>query len=173
MKTHIYACYLPGSNTPDYIGSHNAAAPDRCFALAWRYEHCTYLGQGAWLSKEDGSLIGFPKINHSTLWGARLLAMSPQERLSIRVEVLQVTQDADRWVAEARAIHLHQPPFNASLKAGPEVRIAKRNAYHRGYRKAYLERNPEKLEAKRAADRARCAAKRAQAKLLKATGTVA
>lgn len=173
MKTLIYACFLPGSETPDYIGSHAATPPDKSPAMQWRYTHCTYLGQGIWITNDSGDLIGPPKLNTTTRWGALICAMPPAERLNVRTHILQAVDVSERWAAEARAIRQHLPPYNVSLKDGPAERKAKWNAYQRGYRKAYLDRNPDKLEAKRASDRARCAAKRAQAKLLKATGTVA
>ena len=86
MQTTIYACYLPGSTKPDYIGSHSAQPHDSS-AAQWRYNHCTYLGQGCWIDKE-GIIIAMPRNNRNTEWGKLLLLMSAAERLAIRVEVL-------------------------------------------------------------------------------------
>jgi len=99
--------------------------------------------------------------------------MTPQERLSIRVETLEIVDVSIRWAAEARAIREHLPPFNVAMKDGPEARKEKWNAYQRAYRKGYLDRNPDKAAAKRAKDRARIAAKRAAAKLVKEPPNVA
>lgn len=93
-----------------------------------------------------------------------MVKMTAGERLSIRTEILEVVDVSDRWAAEARAIRQHQPPFNVILKDGPEVRRLNWNAYQRGYRKSYLERNPEKAQAKREYDKTRIRAKRAKAK---------
>lgn len=164
MKTNIYACYLPGSLTPDYIGSHNEAAPARCCALAWRYVHCVYVGQGTWIDKANGELVGMPPANRSTLWGARLVSMTPSERLAIRIEILESVDQGERRNREALAIRAHMPPFNKALKDGPEEKRAKLAAYMRGYLRGYLDRNPDKAQAKREADRARIRGKREKAK---------
>ena len=163
MTTTIYACYLPGSTTPDYIGSHAVIPPQRSTALQWRYEHCTYLGQGCWIDKE-GIIIAMPRNNRNTEWGKLLLLMSAAERLAIRVETLEEVDTADRWKAEAQALRTHKPRFNTLIPKSPADKRCKYNAYQRAYHRAYLARNPAKLEAKRAADRARIAAKRAAAK---------
>ena len=163
MTTTIYACYLPGSTAPDYIGSHAVIPPERSTALQWRYEHCTYLGQGCWIDK-DGIIIAMPRNNRNTEWGKRLLLMSAAERLAIRIETLEEVDTAARWKAEAQALRTHKPRFNALIPDSPADKRRKYNAYQRAYQRAYLARNPDKLEAKRAADRARIAAKRAAAK---------
>ncbi len=162
MKTTIYACYLPGSSSPDYIGSHSAQ-PAGTGAAQWRYEHCTYLGQGCWIDKE-GIIIAMPRTNRATEWGKLLLLMSAAERLAIRVEVLAQVDTADRWKAEAQALRDHRPRFNRLIPDSPDDKRLKYNAYQRAYQRAYLARNPAKLEAKRARDRERIAAKRAAAK---------
>jgi hypothetical protein len=163
MKTTtIYACYLPGSSTPDYIGSHSAQ-PANSGAARWRYEHCTYLGQGCWIDKE-GIIIAMPRNNRNTEWGKLLLLMSAAERLAIRIEILDSVDTADRWKAEAQALRTHTPRFNRLIPSSPDDKRLKYNAYQRAYQRAYLARNPDKLEAKRARDRERIAAKRAAAK---------
>ena len=163
MKTTtIYACYLQGSTSPDYVGSHNTEPPQRSAAAQSRYSHNIYLGQGAWLDPETGRL-SMPARNRSTRWGELLLKLSPDERRSIVVLTLEIVPLEQRCAAEARAIRAHLPPYNVCLKDGPDAKRAKWAAYQRGYRKAYLERNPAKLEAKRRADRERAAARRAEA----------
>ena len=132
-------------------------------ALQWRYEHCTYLGQGCWIDK-DGIIVTIPRSNRNTEWGKRLLLMSAAERLAIRIETLEEVDTADRWKAEARALRAHMPRFNALVPNSTDDKKRNYNAYHRAYQRAYLARNPDKLAAKRAADRARAAAKRAAAK---------
>ncbi len=162
MKTTIYACYLPGSSSPDYIGSHSSQ-PHNSGAARWRYEHCSYLGQGCWIDKE-GIIIAMPRNNRNTEWGKLLLLMSAAERLAIRIEILDQVDTADRWKAEAQALRTHTPPYNRLIPQCPDDRRLKYNAYQRAYQRAYLARNPDKLEAKRRADRERIAAKRAAAK---------
>lgn len=105
MKIIIYACYLPGSLKPDYISSHQAdPTPDS--------QYGKYVGAGAWVSR-SGSLH-ILRSCHARPWGIRLMQMTPQERLAIRVDTLDIVDDADRWTAEARAIREYQPPFNAA-----------------------------------------------------------
>ena len=162
MKTIIYAAYLPGSTKPDYVGSHLAQPLTDSAAQAFKYKYSTYVGAGAWVSRNG--CLRLPSSTAARPWGAKLLAMSPQERLAIRVETLETVDTAHRWAAEARAIRSHLPPFNVALKDGPEVKRQKYNAYMRGYLAAYRKNNPDKLEAKRKADRERLANKRAQAK---------
>ena len=167
MKTLIYACYLPGSERPDYIGSHNAEAPDRSAALKWRYANMRYLGQGAWIDKETGVMMRMPRINRSTLWGARLLTMSPAAMLSIRVEILAEVDAGERWRAEAAAIREHKPPFNTMCVNLPDTKAEKRaklNAYQKKYMPIYLATHPEFAARKREADKLRNRAKRAAAK---------
>lgn len=171
MKTTIYACYLPGSSSPDYIGSHSAQPPGTG-AAQWRYEHCTYLGQGCWIDKE-GIIIAMPRSNPNTDWGKLLLLMSAAERLAIRIEVLEEVAAADRWKAEAQALRTHSPRFNRLIPHSPDDKRLKYNAYQRSYQRAYLARNPAKLEAKRHADRERIAAKRAAAKQANGPANVA
>lgn len=163
MQTTIYACYLPGSSSPDYIGSHASTPPQRSTVLQWRYENCTYLGQGCWID-EEGIIITMPRNNRDTEWGKLLLLMSAAERLAIRIEVLEEVAAADRWKAEAQALRTHTPRFNRLIPDSPADRRLRYNAYQRSYQRAYLARNPAKLEAKRHADRERIAAKRAAAK---------
>lgn len=163
QTTHIYACYLPGTDTPAYIGSHNAEPPARSAALAWRYANCRYVGQGGWVSP-DGRLA-IPRRNASTAWGRWLLGMTAAQLAAIRVETLATVPEGERWAAEAAALREHNPPFNDLLPATADSKRAKWAAYQRGYRKAYLAANPNKAQAKRAKDRARLAAKRAAAKL--------
>ena len=163
MQTTIYACYLPGSSSPDYIGSHASTPPPSSSALQWRYEHCTYLGQGCWIDGE-GIIIAMPRSNRNTDWGKLLLLMSAAERLAIRIEILNQVDTADRWKAEAQALRTHSPRYNRLIPDSPDDKRLKYNAYQRSYQRAYLARNPDKLAAKRAADRARIAAKRAAAK---------
>ena len=173
MKTTtIYACYLPGSTTPDYIGSHASTPPPSSSALQWRYQNCSYLGQGCWIDKE-GSIVTIPRNNRDTEWGKLLLLMSPADRLAIRVEIIETVDTADRWRAEAQALRAHTPRFNRPIPNSPDDKRLKYNAYQRSYQRSYLARNPEKLEAKRAADRARIAAKRAAAKQGKDPANVA
>jgi len=162
MKTTIYACYLPGSTAPDYVGSHASSPPDNSPSRQWRYDNCIYLGQGAWIDKETGALIGLPRLNQKTQWGAVVMALPPAQRLMIRIVTLAEVPTHERWKAEAHAIRQHQPPYNAALKDGPDARRLNWNAYQRGYRKDYLTRNPDKAEAKRTKDRERKAAQRAQ-----------
>ena len=171
MKIIIYAAFLPGSTKPDYVGSHQAEPTSGSQYSAWKYQYSTYVGAGAWVSR-SGSLR-IPRSCQTRPWGALLTQMMPQERLSIRVETLDIVEDADRWTAEARAIREYQPPFNVALKDGPQARREKWNAYQRSYRKGYLDRNPDKAAAKRANDRARIAAKRAAAKAAKDAANVA
>lgn len=160
MKTtSIYACYLPGSTLPDYIGSHNSTPPPRNPALKWRYANCTYLGQGAW--RDPDGKIEIPRQNHATLWARTLLDMSPQDCLAIRVETLSTVDASQRWAAEAEAIRAYKPPFNALLPQTANQRRLKHNDYHRAYRQGYYARNPAKLEAKRKQDRERKQAQRA------------
>jgi len=89
--------------------------------------------------------------------------MSPAARLSIRVEILATVDTVNRWKVEAHTIRQHKPPYNALVADAPEVKRRKYNAYHGTYNKGYMARNPEKLAAKRLADRERIKAKRAQA----------
>lgn len=165
MKTNIYACYLPGSVTPDYIGSHNADPDPKSQAQQWMYQYHTYVGAGAWVSRSG--CLRIPNSCAARPWGALLTSMSEIDRKNIRVEVLAQVEAADRWQAEAEAIRKHQPPFNVALKEGKEGRRRKWNAYQRGYRKGYLERNPDKAQAKRDNDRIRVKARRAEAKAAK------
>ena len=162
MKIIIYAAFLPGSTKPDYVGSHQAEPSPGSQHMAWKYQYSTYVGAGAWISR-SGSLR-IPRSCQTRPWGTLLTQMTPQERLSIRVETLETVDVSIRWAAEARAIREHLPPFNVAMKDGPEVRKEKWNAYQRAYRKGYLDRNPDKAAAKRAKDRERIAAKRAAAK---------
>jgi hypothetical protein len=164
MKTTIYACYLPGSTTPDYIGSHQAEPPARSDALKWRYANCRYMGQGAWIDPTTGALITMPVINSKTLWGAYLLSLSPAQLLAVRIEVLASVESGMRWKTEARFLRNHRPRFNALLPQSAEVKRQKWNAYCKSYRPAYYARNPDKAQAKRDKDRARIAAKRAALK---------
>lgn len=168
MKTHIYACYLPGSTSPDYIGSHLAEPPTESPCLQWRYANCRYLGQGVWIDTETGAPITFSLKARNTKWGACLFAMTGAQLLAVRTEILEEVEDAHRWTAEAAAVRLHLPPFNTMLKDGPEIRRAKWNAYQRGYRKGYMERNPDKLVAKRIKDKEAAKARRDKAKAEKA-----
>jgi uncharacterized protein YktA (UPF0223 family) len=164
MKTTtIYACYLPGSTTPDYIGSHASTPPPSSSALQWRYEQCTYLGQGCWIDKE-GIIVTMPRNNRDTEWGKLLLLMSAAERLAIRIDTLALVENTERRKTEAQLLRDHRPRFNALLPQAAEEKRLKYNAYQRSYQRSYLARNPEKLAAKRAADRERIAAKRAAAK---------
>lgn len=168
MKTTtIYACYLPGSTQPDYIGSHATTPPDRSGALKWRYDNCIYLGQGAWIDKATGALIGMPRLNQKTQWGATLMLMTPAQRLAIRIETLAQVEPGERWKVEARALRLHTPPFNALLPQTAEAKRQKLNAFQRGYRKGYYERNPAKADAKRAKDRIAAKTRRDIAKAAK------
>ena len=105
-----------------------------------------------------------PRTNRATEWGKLLLLMSAAERLAIRIEVLEEVDTAGRWKAEAQALRDHRPRFNRLIPESPDDKRLRYNAYQRSYQRAYLARNPDKLEAKRAADRARIAAKRAAAK---------
>lgn len=105
-----------------------------------------------------------PRNNRDTEWGKLLLLMSAAERLAIRIEVLEEVAAADRWKAEAQALRTHTPPYNRIIPDSPDDKRLRYNAYQRVYQRAYLARNPDKLEAKRAKDRARIAAKRAAAK---------
>ena len=165
MKTTIiYACYLPGSSKPDYIGSHNAEPPGRNYALAWRYANCRYLGQGAWVHP-DGRLM-IPRNNAKTAWGRWLLGLTAAELAATRVEPLAVVPVSERWDAEAAALREHRPPFNDLVPATLTAKRAKWAAYQRTYRKGYLDANPDKAQAKRDKDRARIAAKRAASKLV-------
>jgi len=166
MKTTlIYAVYLPGSSSPDYIGSHLASPPDnRLSALKWRYTRCIYLGQGCWVNKDDGHIESMPALNYTTPWGAQLLSMSPAQRLALRIDTLAVVDASHRWQAEALALRTHKPPFNAMLPQTLDAKRRKLNAYHNVYRVGYYKANPDKAQAKRDKDRARIAAKRAQAK---------
>lgn len=163
MKTIIYAVYLPGSETPDYIGSHNEQPPNTPGALKWRYEHARYVGQGAWIDAE-GILLAIPRGNKSTPWGRVLLTMSAADRLALRVETIETVDTGQRWRAEAAALRKHTPRYNTLVPASPEAKRLKYNDYQREYQRAYLQRNPDKLDAKRKSDRERLAAKRAQAK---------
>ena len=135
MKTTIYACYLPGSSTPDYIGSHASTPPPSSPALQWRYQNCSYLGQGCWIDKE-GIIIAMPRNNRNTEWGKLLLLMSAAERLAIRVEVLAQVDTADRWRAEAQALRTHTPRFNRLIPSSPDDKRLKYNAYQRAYQRA-------------------------------------
>lgn len=92
------------------------------------------------------------------------MAMTPAQRLAIRITTLAEVEAALRWTALAQAIRQHLPPFNLALKDGPEARKEKWNAYQRTYRKGYLQRNPDKLAAKRAKDREGAKARRHKAK---------
>ena len=166
MQTHIYACYLPGSTSPDYIGSHKTEAPKGNYSLLWKYANCVYLGQGVWIRKDNGAFVGISKKNTNTRWGSLLFNMSPGERLAIRVDVLATVDTVDRWKTEAMTLRTHKPPYNALVADAPEVKRAKYNAYHGEYNKGYMARNPDKLAAKRRADmlgaRARRAARKVQ-----------
>lgn len=163
MKTTIYACYLPDSTTPDYVGSHMTEPPDRSAALQWRYANCTYLGQGVWIDKA-GILVSIPRANRETPWGRALLLMSAAERLAIRVETVAEVETSERWKTEAHFLREYRPRFNALLPQSANDKRAKWNMYCRSYRKDYLARNPEKAAAKRIKDRERIAARRAAAK---------
>jgi len=162
MKTLIYACYLPGSERPDYIGSHQAEPTPGSQHMAWKYQYSTYIGAGAWVSRSG--CLRIPNSCATRPWGALLKSMSVIDLRNIRVETLAIVDKSERWKAEAQAIRAHKPPFNVILKAEPEERKAKWNAYQRGYRKAYLDRNPDKAQAKRDKDRARIQVKRAAIK---------
>jgi hypothetical protein len=159
MKTHIYAVYLPGSERPDYVGSHAAEPPERSTAMQWRYKHCRYVGQGAWVDS-DG-LMTIPRNNKFTPWGVRLLELTPFERQTLRVDILATVDESDRWNAEAQALRDWQPPYNKLGLGAPSEQLQRRNAYMRMYLAQYLKRNPEKAAAKREADKARASAKRA------------
>jgi hypothetical protein len=173
MKTTtIYACYLPGSTTPDYIGSHASTPPPSSSALQWRYEQCTYLGQGCWIDK-DGIIVTIPRNNRDTEWGKLLLLMSAAERLAIRIGTLALVEDADRWKTEAQLLRDHRPRFNALLPQTAEEKRVKWNAYCRINSKRYYTAHPDKAQAKRDKDRARIAAKRAAAKAAKDAANVA
>ena len=167
MKTQVYACYLPGSESPDYIGSHKTEAPERNSALKWKYANRRYLGQGTWISPENGEILGMPKLNAQTPWGLRLLSMSPEERKAIRIETLAVVDTLDRWKAEAQAVRDYRPPFNVMIPATAEVKRRKWNAYHAAYSKVYYQRNPDKAAAKRGKDKLRARARRAERKAAK------
>ena len=168
MKTTIiYACYLPGSPEPAYIGSHNSEPPARSSALAWRYANCRYVGQGAWV-QPDGSLQ-IPRNNTKTPWGRWLLGLTAAQLAAIRVATLATVPEAERWDAEAAALREYKPPFNAMLPQTLDVKRAKHNAYHAAYRVGYYKDNPAKAQAKRDKDRIRNAAKRAAAKLCSIT----
>ena len=164
MKTIIYAVYLPGSEKPDYIGSHLAYPQEDSAVMQWRYTHCTYLGAGLWMDKADGTIPVAPTSARTSRWGAAVLALTPQQRLAIRIETLETAEEHQRQQAEARHIRAHLPPYNKALASGPETKRQKYNAYMRQYIARYRKANPAKLEAKRKADRERLAAKRAQAK---------
>ena len=166
MKTTtIYAAYLPGSTSPDYIGSHQAEPPARSDALKWRYANARYLGAGAWIDPSTGEWIARPPANAATTrWGAYLLSLSPAQLLAIRMAPLASVEAADRWKIEAQLLRLHRPPFNALLPKPAEAKRTKWNAYCKSYLPGYYARNPDKLEAKRTKDRERAAAKRAAAK---------
>lgn len=161
MKTHVYACYLPGSACPDYVGSHNADPKPGSCALAWRFNNLRYLGQGAWIYPATGELMTMPRLNKTTPWGALLVAMSPAERLAIRVVILETVESCDRWQAEARALRALRPRFNELLPVDADTKRLKHNAYHRSYAKGYYARNPAKAVAKREADKLRSRERRA------------
>lgn len=141
--------------------------------MLWRYNNCTYLGQGVWIDKQTGSLIGPPKTNQKNPWGATLLAMSPAERLSVRIESLSQVDASQRWTAEAAAIRQHLPRFNTCMKNGSAARKEKWNAYQRSYRKGYLDRNPDKAAAKRIKDKDAAKSRRDKAKALKEAAVTA
>lgn len=157
--TIIYAAYLPGSTTPDYIGSHASNPPARNYSLQWRYAHLRYLGQGAWIDPEG--LLHMPTANHATKWGRLLASMSAAERLAIRIETLSIVPTPQRWKAEAVALRTYKPPYNVMLPQTAQSRKAKWAAYQRAYRPTYMQTHPEKLQAKRLADKLRIRAKRA------------
>ena len=163
MKTNVYACYLPGSTAPDYIGSHAAEVPERKSAQRWRYAHCVYLGAGAWLCP-DGRL-DIPRIckEHSA-WAQHLMTLAPEALRAIRIDILATVEPGERWKAEARAIRHYRPPFNRLQPQTEIERKVKFNAYHRAYRTGYYARNPDKAARKREADKLRARAKRALAK---------
>ena len=163
MKTNVYACFLPGSQAPDYIGSHAAEAPERNYALKWRYAHGVYLGAGAWLYP-DGRLE-IPRLckEHSA-WAQHLMTLAPEALRAIRIEILASVEPGERWKAEARAIRQYRPPYNRMQPQTEVERKAKWNAYHRAYSKGYYARNPDKAARKREADKLRARARRARAK---------
>lgn len=114
-----------------------------------------------------------PRNNRDTDWGKLLLLMSAAERLAIRIEIIATVDTADRWRAEAQALRTHSPRYNRLIPDSTTTQRLRYNAYQRSYQRAYLARNPDKLEAKRHADRARIAAKRAAAKQANEPATVA
>lgn len=164
--TSIYAIYRPGDTSPAYIGSHADKPPKCSGSLTWRYANCRYVGQGVWIDAE-GAFMSFPNMNRETRWGSALLAMSPQERLALRVETLATVDSGDRWRAEAEALRAHKPPFNALLPVDADTKRGKYNAYMRGYLSGYYAARPEKAAAKRQADMLRARAKRAAIKAAK------
>lgn len=94
-----------------------------------------------------------------------MLGLTAAQLAAIRVEALVTVPESERWNTEAAALREHRPPFNDLLPATLDAKRAKWNAYQRTYSKAYLAANPDKAQAKRDADRARIAAKRAAAKV--------
>jgi len=164
MKTLIYAAYLTGSQSPDYIGSHFDEPRKSSPSLRWRYENAKYLGQGTWIHAQTGEMVSAPRLNTKTKWGNLLLNMIPQQRKEIRIEILDSVEVAQRNAAESAAIRQYQPPYNVCLKSTPPQRREKFNAYYRSYLPKYYAAHPDKLEAKRAADRKRIADQRSAAK---------
>lgn len=164
MKTLIYACFLPGSTSPDYIGSHKAEPPARNCALRWRYAHGRYMGAGCWLFPAPAGLQAPKTCLDRSPWAQKLASMSHEELVSVRIDTLTEVDSGERWTAEADAIRRHQPPYNVMSRMSKEQRRANFNAYMRQYTKAYLAANPDKAEAKRAKDRERQRARRAKAK---------
>ena len=164
MKTEIYGCYEAGGAKPVYIGSHNVDAREGAsYGLKRRYATKKYLGSGFWIN-DTGKIVSHPKVNQKTKWGAHLIGLSDKERLAIVVKVYDIVDESERAFYEKAAIQCHQPVYNTNWKQSDGERREKWNGYIRGYLPEYYKRRPEKLEAKRKADRERIRAKRAAAK---------
>ena len=161
----IYACYLAGSDKPDYIGSHMTKPSGSNDHLKWLYANCKYVGCGIWMDK-DGLLHG-RLYGKRSAWSDKVLAMTADERMSMRVVVLESVSDVDSVAVCNRLIDEYAPEYNAIGMQTPETRRLKWNAYCRMNSKRYYKNNPEKAEAKRIADMLRSRERRRLLKLAK------
>ena len=137
LKVEIYACYLPGSTNPDYIGSHNVESNAADKTTRWRYSVCRYMGQGLWLNKATGTLTGSKKTKMRTCWGSLLLSMLPEARLAIRVETMVIVNEGDRWKVELAVINFYKPPYNKIGIMGLGITSDNSKEYQKNYRKEH------------------------------------
>lgn len=158
MQHTLYAVYESGCAEPSYVGLRNAEPVLRSPRSQWLHAHCRYVGAGAWI--DDTGAIQ-TATRDGCLWSMRLAAMSPAERLALRVVVLAVHPPATARVAEHAAIVALRPPYNLPTVERATRKRAVKAAYTRRYQPAYLAARPDKLAARREYNRNRQRARRA------------